>query len=1598
MSNKLYGDIIELSADGQPVVPEIVLAYRSGNKQGVINNVDNYVIKMSMSDTDEITFDVHKNINGTICEFWNDIKNFKLVYVPHYDTDKYNPWYELEVAVDEDDETIKHCTATHVQECELGQLTLNGVEINTENDIACDDYVVTTLYNKDNPKASLIDRILADKASHYTVHHVDTSIANIQRTFSWDGVSIKGAFDDIAKEIECLFVFGESDSLDGKIHRTISVYDLDDICLEDGCNARGSFANDVCSKCNSDNIKTGYGNDSGIFLSKENFTSNISYSTNKDSVKNCFRLVAGDDLMTATVRNINPNGSQYMWYLSDELREDMSSELRNKLSSYDEEYNNYNGTKQIPIPESVITEYNDLVDRYQIYDETLSTINYPILGYPALMDFYYQALNMYSLLKTSLAPASKSGNTTTAAEEIKKMTASNLSPIGVVVSDIDKMSTSTANSYVSDSAKVFTDTALYRVSADGSYSSGTWTGTITLKSYTNEKDVATTPEIIIKFTSEKSDYLKSRIEIMLKNGKSDATGTVALFKMNDTDFVNQLNYYSMDNLSILEKISRGCLDVLIEQGVADKEVSDYAELYNSLYVPYFNKHKLIEGKIKERENELSILRGNKEESTTGILDVIEQEREIIVNLLDVRNYLGDELWEELCSFRRDDEYKNENFISDGLTDAELIEKAREFHEEAKKEIIKSATLQHKITCNLNNLLLVSKPISENDTALIIDGSAYYTNYDSVLSPLLTNFETGNWVYIEIDDKIYKLRLTEYKIDYDNLCTIEVQFSDVVHGLGYLSDVESILSKAQSMSTSYSATMKRATKGSEANKVISNIVENGLYLTNNKIVDSAYSQNLLIDSSGLLMRKQNDLGGGYESEQVKIINHGLYFTDDGWESVKTGIGSFMYLNPETNQYEQGYGVIANKLVGDVILGNKVGIYNSSGSIKMDENGLTITSDSASTNSSLFKLRRKNSDGSYTDYVSVTDDGEFKIQGSSIEVHSGDSLDSYFSDTVQKTVDNLQVGGRNLISNLASNWQTGHWSAGDGTYTGYNGRICTKDGISVNPGETYAITIYLNGTTDKYILLRAYGNDGSLISSATGITSRIYTVPDNVYELRFVLYDSVALDDLTSGAVRVKVEKGNKATDWTPAPEDINSTIDTAKDAASKTATNYLNFSSNGLIVGDHTASTLGNNVLIDSDSVNIRSGETVLASYGSTTTIGNTSGNNVLIDSDSVDIRNGSTVLASYGSNIKLGNGDIVTYIDEDGLEVYDSVNSVNVFTFTKDGMNFWNDPTSTGNTYKSYFNKNGIKIYAPTTEHPELYIGNDGEHLRYYYDSNEGSYILTSGDSHGLSMGRILPSSISTGDISTNNLTATNTISAKDLKATSTITATGHIDAGSYLAANTNIFMGQQAKTNSNYVAQIISPLKVGGTATNKEIVAVNSNGVSQYFGYYSSSVDCDTVTIIRGKTLKTDSFNGWAETSDERLKKDFTTLDKWDDFYDNLEPVAFRLKYGSSGRFHIGFKAQDVERALTDTGLTNKDFGGIVKLPYSPPDDDKAIAELYKEAGINPGDDEYNLIYTEFVALNTYEIQKIKKENKDLKNKISNLESRIEAIEKLNS
>ena len=148
-----------------------------------------------------------------------------------------NEYFEITVSLDDSNENIKKTiTATSLCESELSQTNINGLEVNTESDIARDDYVITTFYNFDNHDASLLHRVLS-YAPNYTLKHVDSSLINIQRSFSVDGTSVYDFLTgECAEQFQCIFIFDSTD-------RTISVYDLCTVCLD--CGYRDEY-NSAC--------------------------------------------------------------------------------------------------------------------------------------------------------------------------------------------------------------------------------------------------------------------------------------------------------------------------------------------------------------------------------------------------------------------------------------------------------------------------------------------------------------------------------------------------------------------------------------------------------------------------------------------------------------------------------------------------------------------------------------------------------------------------------------------------------------------------------------------------------------------------------------------------------------------------------------------------------------------------------------------------------------------------------------------------------------------------------------------------------------------------------------------------------------------------------------------------------------------------------------------------------------------------------------------------------------------------------------------------------------------------------------------------------
>lgn len=982
---------IDFDAAHNPQVPTIILAKKNGDMLGGLD-ASEVEITDSMNDKSEMTFKVYKYVNGIKNGLWDDVLNFRLVYCVEW-----NQWFEITVEVDESNETTKTVTCTNLGAAELSQIMLYDIEINTEDDIARDDYKIpTVLYNQDHPEASLLNRI-TEKACHYTIGHVDSTIANIQRTFSFDDKSIYDAFQDISEEIDCLFVISASSksagdttgsSFNTNINRTISVYDLESNCME--CGYRGEFTG-TCPKCGSSNINEGYGEDTTIFVTADEIADSLSLTTDTDSIKNCFKLEAGDDLMTATIRNCNPNGSDYIWYISDDVKRDMSDELRSAIEDYDKDYKNYQNNHTYLSDESeIIAKYNGLVDKYSGYNENLQRIQTPVNGYSSLMNAYYNTIDLDLYLTSGLMPTVKIDKST-AEKEAAKLTASNISP--VAVESIDNISLATANSVVLSMAKVVADSTRFKIKVhDGAALSGekpsatrTWTGCFDVTNYSDEDDVATSPQITVEINNDYATFIKQKIDKTLaKDDGDNKTGISQLFNLDMSldDFKSELKKYCLNRLTSFHDACQTCIDILVEQGVPDGQ-SWSKDMYDKLYTPYLQRLNAIEAEMKLRQDEIYIVSGQYDESGDlseyGLQSYIVQEKNNTQDALNFKNYLvgkasgSDSLWIEFCSFRREDKYSNDNYVSDGLDNAQLFKKANEFIETATNEIYKSAELQHSISADLKNLLVMKK-----------------------FSPLVDKFQTGNWIRAMIDDELYKLRLIEYTISYDDISSISVEFSDVVRANSTIKSIKDVIDQASSMATSYGYVQRQAKQGEKGNSVVSNWVSNGLSVTNTKIVGGSDNQTQTWDDHGMLFRKYDEAAGDYEPSQMKIINSTLAITDDNWKTTKTAVGKYYYTDPITNELKSAYGVNAETIIGKLLLGENIELQNEAGTLVFNDEGLKVSHGSNTVTISPMYPEVINITNGEDSVFKVDENGELTINGNimarSLSLANGVTIDS------------------------------------------------------------------------------------------------------------------------------------------------------------------------------------------------------------------------------------------------------------------------------------------------------------------------------------------------------------------------------------------------------------------------------------------------------------------------------------------------------------------------------------------------------------------------------------------------------------------------------
>lgn len=827
---------LEFDLNNNVEKPEIILGKRNYDKFGSIVNFDKLTYDYNLMSANSISFTVYKELNNEKERLWDEIKERRLIWLKEF-----NEWFQIDVVVNDENGITKEITGTSLCEAELSQVLIKSTEINTENDIAREDYVnPTVFYKPSNTKESLLHRLLKD-VPNYSIKYVDESLWDIQRTFSIDGTNIYDELNgEIAEEIGCLFLFDSTD-------RSISVYDLKTNCNH--CGYRGDF-NDICPECGSTDLDYGYGRDTTIFVDSETLANNISLSGKQDEVKNYIKVSGGDDIINAAIAACNPTGTQYIYSFSDRDRDDMSDSLLNKLDEY-------------------AVEYDALTPTYQ-----------------SIMKDIYDSIDEQLYLESTMMPDIEIASTN-AQKELARLTSENLNPIAV--QDVSIASLYTANNAVLGMAKCIVNSTVFKIEiVESSFESQTWKGKFRVTNYSDEEDTAeNTGYITITINDDYSYYVNQKIK---KTINRNDVYLVDMFdsKTDLTVFKEELKKYCLSRLNSFESAYQTIIDVLIESNCSN--YSTYGNIYNGLYVPYYKKLIAIQKEISKRSSEIEIVDAR--------LTELEKSRSEITEQLNLQNYLGDELWKELCSFRREDSYENSNYISDGLDNSEILVKAQELFNKAKNEAITASTLQMSLSTTMINLLAIPE-----------------------FKKLTGMFEGGNWIRIGLDEKIYRLRLIHFKIDFSEIQNIEVEFSDVTQTANGLNDTKSLMNKVASMATNFNYVAHQAEQGSKSFTELDKIRNDGLNTALYNI-SSSINQEFIIDEHGITGRQWDDILGDYSPEQVKINNNILVYTDDYWQTAKAAIGKIEYYNPIRKTNISQYGLLADAVISGILIGDNI----------------------------------------------------------------------------------------------------------------------------------------------------------------------------------------------------------------------------------------------------------------------------------------------------------------------------------------------------------------------------------------------------------------------------------------------------------------------------------------------------------------------------------------------------------------------------------------------------------------------------------------------------------------------------------------------------
>lgn len=845
---------------------------------------------------------------------------------------------------------------------------------------------------------------------------------------------------------------------------------------------------------------------------------------------------------------------------------------------------------------------------------------------------------------------------------------------------------------------------------------------------------------------------------------------------------------------------------------------------------------------------------------------IKGEMQKISDACEVQEYVkskGDGLYSELQNYWIEGDYTNDTIAAlDSTTMAERIDLANELMAAGQTELEKVSQPTFELAVSAVNFLELPE-------------------FESFSKEL----KLGRVITVERDDDLhYRPALTSIEYDLDDGDTFNLTFSTATK----LDETEmtfaDLLNETSSTSRTISANWSNLTDYTRNKETITDLIKNPLDRTLRAAQANMSNQEFTIDTTGLLGRKwYDDAKTAFVDEQMRITNNTILFTDDNWETVRTALGKI-----KLSDNEEAYGLIAEVLVGSLIMGETLKICNSDGTITLDKNGITINGKEEE------KVFRATQDGDVYikgeieatsgkfGQLTISDDGSIKSANGNFSVSAEGNLIAKGGG---------RIGGYTISNTSLTNGNVG-MDSGGGSYAFWAGAnndakkvfSVTHDGyLYAEEGQfgTLKISKIVQPSKEKYVIAGKTSKEGmELYGEATtyGFSRHITTTPS--YEISEVKTSSV---------------KGYT----------VSTDIDADK---------------HGFWVYAHSSSP----------------------SYPVSLTV------TVVFK----DVPEGGKVL---GMTLESNDFKIVTPTGEEASGV--EAGRINARTIVYDAIE-GRDVKCEQLQASGDMSGNKLKISEVTSRDGERGLNLDTGNTQNTYEL-EVSFANNISSSSGR---RITVTSDS-------ELAKPETVSIKYKNIWGT----------EYNTALVTIPAGSKSSYVDVYAVIGIESVVFSSNNSTKLTITQSKDAFIGVAGHFAPAVT--STTEGEGYTLgapknKWDvvyARSGSINTSDANEKHDIANLsDKYDTLFDSLRPVTYIFNKNSSGRTHMGLIAQEVRESIELAGLTTKEVA--------------AYCEWGSGEDVGCG-----LRYGEFIPLNIYEIQKLKKRVTELENELKELKGEKE-------